>query len=91
MSTETLRANQPRLYLSTLAYVMMVARRRLGLKWTSWERARTETIRRVPLKIGTQVKVSVRRVYLSLSSGYAYEETFAAVYRTLRPPGFSTV
>ena len=91
MSTETLRANQLRLYLSTLAYVLMVALRRLGLQGTSWERAQTETIRRVLLKIGTQVKVSVRRVCLSLSSGYAYEQTFAAVYRALRPPGFSTV
>ena len=91
MSTETLRANQLRLYLSTLAYVMMVALRRLGLKGTSWERAQTETIRRVLLKIGTQVKVSVRRVRLSLSSGYAYEATFAAVYRALRPPGLATV
>ena len=36
MSTETLRANQLRLYLSTLAYVMMVALRRLGLQGTSW-------------------------------------------------------
>ena len=62
MSSETLRANQLRLYLSTLAYVMMVALRRLGLKGTIWERAQTETIRRVLLKIGTQVKVSVRRV-----------------------------
>ena len=91
MSTETLRANQLRLYLSTLAYVLMVALRRLGLQGTSWERAQTETIRRVLLKIGTQVKVSVRRVCLSLSSGYAYEQTFAAVYRALRPPGFSSV
>ena len=90
MSTETLRANQLRLYLSTLAYVMMVALRRLGLQGTSWERAQTETIRRVLLKIGTQVKISVRRVRLSLSSGYAYGQAFAAVYRALRPPGLAT-
>ena len=90
MSTETLRANQLRLHLSTLAYVMMAALRRLGLKGTSWERAQTETIRRVLLKIGTQVKVSVRRVCLSLSSGYPYEARFAAVYRALRPPGLAT-
>ena len=62
MSTETLRANQLRLYLSTLAYVLLVALRRLGLKGTPWARAQTETIRRGLLKIGAQVKVSVRRV-----------------------------
>ncbi len=90
MSTETLRANQLRSYLSTLAYVMMLALRRLGRRGTSWERAQTETIRRVLLKIGTQVKISVRRVRLSLSSGYASGQALAAVYRALRPPGLAT-
>ncbi len=63
------------------------ALRRLGLKGTRWARAQTETIRRGLLKIGAQVKVSVRRVYLSLAAGYPDEEAFAAVYRALRPPG----
>ena len=89
MSTETLRANQLRLYLSSLAYVLLVGLRRLGLKGTEW--AQTETIRRGLLKIGAQVKVSVRRVYLSLADGYPYEEAFAAVYRALRPPGRATL
>ena len=87
MSTETLRANQLRLHLSSLAYVLLVGLRRLGLKGTQWARAQTETIRRGLLKIGALVKVSVRRVHLSLASGYPDEETFAAVYRSLRPPG----
>ena len=91
MSSETLRANQLRLYLSSLAYVLLVALRRLGLEGTVWARAQTETIRRGLLKIGAQVKVSVRRVYLSLAGGYPYEEAFAAVYRALRPPGLATL
>jgi len=91
MSTETLRANQLRLHLSSLAYVLLVGLRRLGLKGTQWARAQTETIRRGLLKIGAQVKVSVRRVHLSLASGYPDEEAFAAVYRALRPPGPATV
>ena len=91
MSSETLRANQLRLYLSSLAYVLLVALRRLGLKGTRWARAQTETIRRGLLKIGAQLKVSVRRVYLSLAGGYPDEEAFAAVYRALRPPRFATL
>ena len=91
MSTETLRANQLRLHLSSLAYVLLVGLRRLGLKGTKWARAQTETIRRGLLKIGALVKVSVRRVYLSLASGYPDEEAFAAVYRSLRPPGPATL
>ena len=50
-----------------------------------------QTIRRGLLKIGAQVKVSVRRVYLLLAGGYPYEESFAALYRALRPPGLATV
>ena len=91
MSSETLRANQLRLHLSSLAYVLLVGLRRLGLVGTVWARAQTETIRRGLLKIGALVKVSVRRVQLSLASGYPYEEAFAAVYRALRPPGPATV
>jgi hypothetical protein len=34
VSTETMRANQMRLYLSTMAYVLMSGLRRLGLKAT---------------------------------------------------------
>ena len=60
MSTETLRANQLRLHLSSLAYVLLVGLRRLGLEGTQWARAQTETIRRGLLKIGALVKVSVR-------------------------------
>ena len=90
MSTETLRANQLRLYLSPLAYVLLVALRRLGLEGTQWARAQTETIRRGLLKIGAQVRVSVRKVWVSLGSGYPYVDSFAAVYRALRPPGLGS-
>ena len=76
---------------SSLAYVLLVGLRRLGLQGTQWARAQTETIRRGLLKIGALVKVSVRRMYLSLASGYPYEEAFAAVYRALRPPGCAKV
>ena len=66
MSAETLRANQPRLYLSSLAYVLLVAFRRLGLRGTVWARAQSETIRRGLLKIGAQVRVTARKVWVSL-------------------------
>ncbi len=69
-STQTLRANQLRLYLSSLAYVLLVALRRLGLGGTAWARAQTETIRRRLLKIGAQVRVTARKVWVSMASGY---------------------
>jgi len=45
LSTETMRANQLRLYLSSLAYVLVSALRRLGLAGTELARAQAETIR----------------------------------------------
>lgn len=90
MSTETLRANQLRLYLSSLAYVLLVALRRLGLAGTDWARAQTETLRRGLLKIGAQVRVTARKVWVSMASGYPYGNSFADIYRALRPPGWAT-
>ena len=91
MSTQTLRANQLRLYLSSLAYVLLVALRRLGLGGTAWARAQTETIRRRLLKIGAQLRVTARKVWVSMASGYPYGDNFAAVYQALRPPGSATL
>ena len=86
MSTETMRANQLRLYLSSLAYGLVVGLRRLGLAGTRWARAQTETIRRVLLKVGAPVRGTVRKIWVSMASGYAYIELFGEVYEALRPP-----
>ena len=88
MSAETLRANQLRLYFSSLAYTLMLGLRRLGLAGTGWAQAQTETIRRRLLKIGVRVRVTARRVWLSLAAGWPGRELFAAVWRALResPP-----
>ena len=44
LSTETMRSNQLRLYLSSLAYVLVCALRRLALKGTEWAKAQAATI-----------------------------------------------
>src|SRR5271157_65074 len=62
MSAETMRANQLRLYLSSLAYVLMHALRRLGLAATEWARAQVNTIRLRLLKIAAEVRLSARRI-----------------------------
>jgi hypothetical protein len=87
-SCETMRANQLRLYLSSVAYVLLVALRQFGLKQTELAKAQCDTIRLKLLKIGAQVRVTVRKVWLSLSEAYPYRELFARVYHNLRtlPP-----
>ena len=58
-SAATMRANQLRLYLSSAAYILMHALRRLGLKDTDFARAQCQTIRLKLLKIGAQIRVTV--------------------------------
>ena len=86
MSTQTLRANQLRLYFSAVAYTLMLGLRRLGLTDTAWAQAQTETIRRRLLKIGVRVRVTARRVWLSLAEGWPGRALFEAVWRALREP-----
>jgi DDE family transposase len=82
-STELMRSNQLRLYFSTFAYQLMQALRRLGLKGTEMAQAQCQTIRLRLLKIGAQIRVTVRRVCLSLATGYPFREIFARVYANL--------
>jgi len=82
-SAETMRANQLRLWFSSVAYVLLSALRRQGLAGTAWEGAQCDTIRLKLLKIGAQVHVTVRKVWVSLSEAYPYQALFVAVYQNL--------
>jgi Transposase DDE domain group 1 len=81
---ETMRANQLRLYFSTVAYVVMRALREYGLKDTPMAKAQCDTIRVKLFKIGARVRVSVRRVVVSMSESYPFQEMFAQVWANLR-------
>ena len=83
-SAATMRANQTRLYFSSVAYLMLQALRRLGLAGTALARAQCDTIRLKLLKIGAQVRVTVRKVWVSLASGSPYAGVFARVYANLQ-------
>jgi hypothetical protein len=83
-STAFLRSNQVRLYFSSVAYLLMEALRRLGLAGTELAQAQGDTLRLKLLKIGAQIRVTVRRVWISLAEGYAYAAVFAQVYTQLR-------
>ena len=91
-SASTMRANQLRLWLSSVAYVLLNALRELGLQGTELERAQCHTIRTKLLKIGAAIRVTVRKVWVSMSSSYPFMETFNRVFNTLqalpllRPP-----
>ena len=84
LSTETMRANQLRLYFSSLAYVLLHALRRIALRGTEWAQAQAGTIRLRLLKIAAQVRVSARRIRLCYSSSYPWKALFAAAWSALR-------
>jgi hypothetical protein len=84
MSAETMCANQLRLYLSAMAYVLVEAFRRLALTGTGMARAQVQTIRLRLLKIGARIRFSVRRVLVSMSSGYPWQGLFAHAWAALR-------
>ena len=75
-STATMRANQLRLYFSSIAYILMHGLRRLALKDTDLEHAQCTTIRLKLLKIGAQIQVTVRRVWIRMAEGYPYQDQF---------------
>ena len=83
-STAYLRSNQNRLYFSSVAYLLMEALRRLGLKQTDLEQAQTSTIRLKLLKIGALIRITVRKVWVSLAGGYPYAELWARIYAALQ-------
>ena len=83
-STATMRANQLRLWFSSVAYLLLQALRRLGLRGTSMAKAQCETIRLKLLKIGAQVRITVRKIWVSLASGSPYAEMFQQAYDNLR-------
>ena len=77
--------NQFRLLLSSLAYTLMEAIRRLGLKGTELARAQVGTIRLKLLKIGAVILRNTRRVRFLLSSAYPYQALFVQVAARLTP------
>ena len=66
-SCHTMRGNQLRLLFSTVAYVLLRALREFGLKETPLATAQADTIRVKLLKIGVQIRVTTRKLWLSLS------------------------
>lgn len=84
LSTDEMKGNQLRLYFSALAYTLMEALRRLGLRGTEWAQAQVDTIRLKLFKIGAIVRISVRRIMLQLNSTYPWKHLFAQAFHALR-------
>ena len=82
-SAATMRANQLRLWFASMAYVLICALRRIGLKHTQFAAATCATIRLKLLKIGAQVRLSVRRVKVAMASAYPWQPEWALAHARL--------
>jgi hypothetical protein len=83
-SSHNLASNQLRLWFSSVAYTLLNELRRLGLQGTELACARCDTIRTKLLKIGAQIRVTVRRVWVHLASSYPYATLFTQIVGNLR-------
>ena len=76
-------ANQFRVLLSSLAYILIESIRRLALKGTDLAHAYVGTIRLKLLKIGAVLIRNTRRIRFLLSSTYPHQDLFRLVARRL--------
>jgi len=82
-SAATMKANQLRLWLASMAYVMLDGLRRIALPGTELAAASCSTIRRKLFKIGALVTISVRRIKFAMASGCPYKAAFATAHHAL--------
>jgi Transposase DDE domain group 1 len=87
-SAATMRANQLRLWFASFAYVLLEALRRIGLRHTQFASATCGTIRLKLLKIGAQVRRSVRRIKIAMASACPYQTEYHLAYLYLQRAAF---
>ena len=86
-STGKMWSNQLRLYFSSMAYVLLQTLRRVALAGSELAKAQCGTIRLKLLKIGAQIRVTVRKIWISLAGGYPRAELFSHVLAALETGG----
>jgi hypothetical protein len=84
VSAETMQANQLRIYFSAIAYVLVDGLRRLALTGTEMAHAQVQTIRLRLFKIGAQLRITVRRIWISMASSYPHQQLFRHAWAVLR-------
>jgi hypothetical protein len=79
-SAATMRANQLRLWLAAMAYVLLCALRRIGLAHTQFAEATCGTLRLALLKVGGLVTTSIRRIKVAMASAHPHQAEFALAH-----------
>lgn len=85
-SCHTFRGNAIRLWFSMAAHLLVVMVRTIGLAGTELANAQAETLRNKLFKIGALVSVSVRRLYVRLSSAFPRKQLLTVALARLGGP-----
>ena len=87
-SCSSFQANQFRLFMHSMAYILMHTLRQQHLKNTELAKAQFDTIRLKLIKIGAQVKLLSTRIKIHLSSAYPLQNDFMKIWNSCRSPGY---
>ena len=79
-SAATMRANQLRLWFASMAYVLLCALRRIGLAHTQFAEAACGTLHLALLRIGAQVRKSVRCIKVATALAHSFQDEFALAH-----------
>ena len=83
-STQIFDSNQLRIWLSSMAYVLMQAFRKNCLKRTSFAKATVGTIRLYFLKLGARITISCRRILIAIVTACPYQDILAIAYSRIQ-------
>jgi hypothetical protein len=83
-STHEFESNQLRLWFSSFAYVLIQSLRQHCLAQTELAQAQCGTIRLKLLKVAAQIRITVRRVVIALSSTWTGQSLFHHAYHRLQ-------
>jgi hypothetical protein len=88
-SCSSFQANQFRLFIHSIAYVLMYTFREKHLKNTEFAAAQFNTIRMKLLKIGARVRGLSTKIKIHLPSAYPWKREFEKIWMSCCLPGYS--
>lgn len=88
-SCSSFQANQFRLFIHSIAYILMHAFRQRHLRQTEFAKAQFDTIRLQLIKIGSRVRRLSTRIKIHLPAAYPFKQDFERIWRSCCMPGYS--
>lgn len=87
-SCNRFEANQFRLFLHSIAYVLLHAFREINLKGTQFAKSQFDTIRLKLLKIGARVRLLGTKIKIHLPTSFPFKEEFFKIWESCCSFGF---